>query len=167
MNKYKICVLRLSIYYTNWIYFSRKCEKYLRSNVYLSICVWNKLNKTHVFLLQFECCGVEAVTDWQAADPNNFSRGVPPSCCKNYTGNQCAANRYDAFEKGCFSQLQMKVEKNAKILIGVGIGIAFVEVCNIKYETSLFTFFSFLNNRISILLLCVANYIYYSFFASI
>lgn len=32
------------------------------------------------------------------------------------------------YSYGCYEKLQMKAESNAKILIGVGIGIAFVEV---------------------------------------
>lgn len=31
------------------------------------------------------------------------------------------------YKDGCFSKLEMKVQKGATVLIGVGIGIAFVE----------------------------------------
>ncbi|XP_001601564.1 CD151 antigen [Nasonia vitripennis] len=86
---------------------------------------WDKVQ------MKFECCGIDNPSDWQTADPSKFSRGLPPSCCKTYTASPCSASPYESFSKGCFTELQMKVQKNAKILIGVGIGIAFVEVAGI------------------------------------
>lgn len=37
------------------------------------------------------------------------------------------------YSYGCFDELQMKAEKSAKVLIGVGIGVAFIQVNN-EYE---------------------------------
>ena len=77
---------------------------------------------------QFKCCGIDSATDWQKSDANRFAHGLPPSCCKVDTGNPCINTQFEAYQTGCFSELEMKVQKNAKVLIGVGIGIAFVEV---------------------------------------
>lgn len=39
----------------------------------------------------------------------------------------CQLNNPAVYQEGCFSKLEMRVHKGATVLIGVGIGIAFVE----------------------------------------
>lgn len=78
-----------------------------------------------------ECCGVDKPEDW----PNNQR---PYSCCHSTRDGavppdmkQCQSaqsNDEYVYSTGCMDRLQMKASDNAKILIGVGIGIAFVEV---------------------------------------
>ncbi|KAJ3642459.1 hypothetical protein Zmor_025247 [Zophobas morio] len=78
------------------------------------------------------CCGVEGPNDWQGQQ-------LPYSCCHlneelhNELSEYClgvAKGKY-LYQNGCYEQLKMKINDNTKILIGVGIGIAFVEVAGI------------------------------------
>ena len=42
------------------------------------------------------------------------------------------------YSKGCYEKLKHKIESNTKVLIGVGIGIAFIEVrvlCYVSFLT--------------------------------
>lgn len=79
--------------------------------------------------LQLECCGVDGPTDWKRR---------PISCCHairekapDPTPDQCRtaqAGDDHLYNYGCFTELEMKAEKASKVLIGVGIGVAFIEV---------------------------------------
>lgn len=67
-----------------------------------------------------------------------FGEGnVPASCCHinaDNSPNALCRNTDDAkvvYQQGCFDKLKMKIKDNIVIIMGVGIGIAFVEVCNI------------------------------------
>lgn len=83
-----------------------------------------------------QCCGVDGPVDWHGPDSNE--KVIPQSCCHPTregatppTDVQCrSAKPSDIFvyQNGCYPILQMKIEEGAKVLIGVGIGIAFVEV---------------------------------------
>ncbi|KAF5306166.1 hypothetical protein FQR65_LT07442 [Abscondita terminalis] len=64
------------------------------------------------------CCGVEGPADW-----NQNQLVKPESCCKDPKKFPNCEN----YEMGCYTQLKLKVENKATILIGVGIGIAFVQ----------------------------------------
>lgn len=85
---------------------------------------------------KLECCGVESPNDWP-------EKKRPITCCHKITDRaeppedfhcKSAAPGDDIlYSTGCFDKLQMKAESNAKILIGVGIGIAFVEVIFFRY----------------------------------
>ncbi|XP_012277952.1 CD151 antigen [Orussus abietinus] len=78
---------------------------------------------------KLECCGVESWKDWIEAGVID-SRRLPNSCCKDLPqGQWCSGASVN--EKGCFEKLEMRVQDGAKVLIGVGIGIAFVEVAGI------------------------------------
>ncbi|KAJ8932727.1 hypothetical protein NQ314_014423, partial [Rhamnusium bicolor] len=79
---------------------------------------------------KFKCCGVEGPNDWQGQGLT-----LPRSCCHSegtdtqieaYCNNK-GIGKY-LHRTGCYDKLQMKINSNAKILIGVGIGIAFIEV---------------------------------------
>ncbi|XP_011312680.1 CD63 antigen [Fopius arisanus] len=80
---------------------------------------------------KLKCCGVESEKDWIEAGV--LQPGVlPSSCCTNGdTGNQCLESNVEVYRDGCYLQLKMRVENNARILIGVGIGIAFIELAGI------------------------------------
>lgn len=83
-----------------------------------------------------QCCGVEGPADWHGPDSND--KVIPYSCCYATregaappSESQCrTAKPTDIFvyQDGCYPKLQKKIEQGAKVLIGVGIGIAFVEV---------------------------------------
>jgi len=88
-----------------------------------------------------KCCGIDKPEDWQLAPPE-----WPASCCystedssrvpdgeKPTEHQNCQAQNNEAkyvYNTGCFQKMKEKIEGNSKVLIGVGIGIAFVEVKN-------------------------------------
>lgn len=82
---------------------------------------------------KMECCGVDKVDDWE--------KSRPASCCHPSregavapTVQHCQAakeNEDILYSTGCFSMIEMKVQSASKVLIGVGIGIAFIEVIGI------------------------------------
>uniref|UniRef100_A0A1Y1L9E2 Tetraspanin n=3 Tax=Photinus pyralis TaxID=7054 RepID=A0A1Y1L9E2_PHOPY len=85
--------------------------------------------------VKLECCGVEAPTDWP-------DKQRPFSCChktertdakppESFHCVQAEPGDDILYSVGCFDRLQMKADSSAKILIGVGIGIAFVEIIGI------------------------------------
>ncbi|EFN60280.1 CD63 antigen [Camponotus floridanus] len=80
---------------------------------------WDNVQK------KLQCCGVDGPNDWSPA--NGFMSNFPSSCC--IQDDQLINCRLDnvAYREGCFSKLEMRVHKGATVLIGVGIGIAFVE----------------------------------------
>lgn len=90
--------------------------------------------------------------DWLG--PLSEGKAMPASCChptrdgaEPPTEAQCrTAQPTDIYvwQEGCFQKLQMKVDQGAKVLIGVGIGIAFIEVNTFKHEEENF-----------VLLLCI------------
>ncbi|XP_017772659.1 PREDICTED: leukocyte surface antigen CD53 [Nicrophorus vespilloides] len=83
---------------------------------------------------KLECCGIEGPTDWPA-------KQRPYTCCHKVREGaqppedfhcQAALPGEDIlYSDGCFDKLKMKAESNAKILIGVGIGIAFIQLIGI------------------------------------
>ncbi|XP_022916133.2 CD63 antigen-like [Onthophagus taurus] len=83
---------------------------------------------------ELECCGIERADDWPKGQR-------PYSCCHALNPddtppdfNQCQnAQNVDPilYSTGCLEKLKMKTSSNASILIGVGIGIAFIEVIGI------------------------------------
>lgn len=80
---------------------------------------------------QLKCCGVDGPQGWSTV----FADGsVPGSCCVSNVQNDPNAvcrNSDDAsqvFQDGCYERLKIKTRENIVIIMGVGIGIAFVEV---------------------------------------
>ncbi|KAK4875853.1 hypothetical protein RN001_012275 [Aquatica leii] len=79
---------------------------------------WDNTQKTLM------CCGVDGPTDWTKSQ-----LVIPDTCCKDINKTAtCVSGNYD---KGCFAKLKLRVEEKATVLIGVGIGIAFVQVAGI------------------------------------
>ncbi|KAM0731349.1 CD63 antigen [Formica fusca] len=78
---------------------------------------------------KLECCGVDGPNDWTPS--NGFTLTFPSSCCKHDPQVICQVNDATVYQEGCFSKLEMRVHKGATVLIGVGIGIAFVEIAGI------------------------------------
>ncbi|KAK9880102.1 hypothetical protein WA026_008617 [Henosepilachna vigintioctopunctata] len=83
---------------------------------------------------KLKCCGVTGPKDWP-------SKTRPLSCCHPIREGAAPPQEFhcqDAIEgdqilynDGCFDELKMKAESSANVLMGVGIGIAFVEVVGI------------------------------------
>lgn len=83
---------------------------------------WDNVQK------KLQCCGVDGPTDWSPA--NGFTGNFPSSCCMDMQVT-CQIGSLSVYAEGCFNKLEMRVRKGATVLIGVGIGIAFVEVAGI------------------------------------
>ncbi|EZA52517.1 hypothetical protein DMN91_005705 [Ooceraea biroi] len=77
---------------------------------------------------KLQCCGVEGPNDWNII---GFTGRFPSSCCRPNNQVACQVGSPSAYPDGCFSKLEMRVQKCATVLIGVGIGIAFVEIAGI------------------------------------
>jgi len=73
--------------------------------------------------MQLQCCGVDGPRDWINQIP------FPLSCCDDTQLSICQLS--NAYKEGCFSKLEMRIQNSATVLIGVGIGIAFVEASKI------------------------------------
>lgn len=68
----------------------------------------------------------------------DWTNQIPESCCQEYQEyinevpsppcNRLGKNMNYLRTRGCYEKLTSKASSGAKILIGVGIGIAFVEV---------------------------------------
>ncbi|XP_057655805.1 CD63 antigen-like [Diorhabda carinulata] len=74
----------------------------------------------HVIERVLKCCGVTGPEDYQTPK-------VPLSCCRNIEV-QCPSPNNDVNSDGCAIKLQGEIEKNSKIIGGVAIGIAVIEV---------------------------------------
>lgn len=90
---------------------------------------------------KLQCCGVDGPADWHSQEVTSARDGqkmMPSSCCHPTrdgaappTDAQCSKGLPTdiyVYQDGCYPKLQEKVDQGAKVLIGVGIGIAFIEV---------------------------------------
>ncbi|XP_014477772.1 PREDICTED: CD63 antigen [Dinoponera quadriceps] len=93
----------------------------MKNNTEADKQAWDNVQK------KLQCCGVDGPNDWSAA--NGF-RNFPSSCCMDMQVI-CQLGIPAVYKDGCFSKLEMRVQKGATVLIGVGIGIAFVEIAGI------------------------------------
>ncbi|XP_063973657.1 CD63 antigen [Diachasmimorpha longicaudata] len=81
--------------------------------------------------MKLKCCGIDSAKDWIEAGVLDASV-LPYSCCRGAEENtQCLESNAEVYTEGCYMELKLRVENNARVLIGVGIGIAFVEVAGI------------------------------------
>ncbi|XP_041366266.1 tetraspanin-7-like [Gigantopelta aegis] len=95
-----------------------------------------------------ECCGVNNYTDYRHVFPANGTRHVPDSCCvltnrdpddpipKDPTKCQADAMNseligVDIQPFGCIDAITNKIKEYNGILLGIGIGIAFIQVLGI------------------------------------
>lgn len=95
--------------------------------------------------IYFKCCGVNGPNDWDNStySKNTTGRTVPESCCRRKASAeskdptdltpsdfQTCANPADAatYDTGCYKAAMEWFDKHATILIGVGIGIACLEL---------------------------------------
>ncbi|KAF7288114.1 hypothetical protein GWI33_000164 [Rhynchophorus ferrugineus] len=89
---------------------------------------WDNLQK------KLQCCGVDRSTDWDVGKrplscchaPREGSPEPEPIHCRNAKPGEDIL-----YSKGCFDMIEEKAEGASKVLIGVGIGIAFIEVIGI------------------------------------
>ncbi|KYN26889.1 CD63 antigen [Trachymyrmex cornetzi] len=88
--------------------------------------VQKKVIRLYIDNYFLQCCGVDGARDW--IDNVNLVGVIPPSCCDE-TMTICQV--VTANKEGCFNKLEMRVQNSATVLIGVGIGIAFVEASKV------------------------------------
>lgn len=98
-----------------------------------NIILFLLLGIKYIFFLQLRCCGVDSMNDWNEIMPDGT---LPRSCCPitdDDSVSTCTIRSENVYMDACFSLLESIIVKNANLLIGVGIGIAFVEVCIILH----------------------------------
>lgn len=84
----------------------------------------------HAYVPQLGCCGINGYTDWDSVVPPT----IPNSCCsvREITGTVTTACTKDSeflHKSGCITKLVSHMQDIAYVLGGVGLGIAFVQVC--------------------------------------
>lgn len=80
--------------------------------------------------MQLKCCGIDNSTDWKGKRPKSCCHAIREGV-EGPTDLQCtSALPADdiLYTSGCFEKIEMKTKDASKVLIGVGIGIAFIEV---------------------------------------
>lgn len=96
---------------------------------------WNNIQKT------LKCCGVTSQSDWlylvnRTSDGSNL---LPASCCRsNYIdpitkdcdkSGALYKDRY--YIEGCLPLLKEQIKDNTTVLIGIGVGISFIQLLGI------------------------------------
>ncbi|XP_020291393.1 CD63 antigen [Pseudomyrmex gracilis] len=89
---------------------------------------WDNVQK------KLQCCGVDGPSDWTSS-----TLSFPSSCCMEDSQviGSCQMGSTMMYREGCFNKLEMRVQKSATVLIGVGIGIAFIEIAGIIFACCL------------------------------
>lgn len=93
------------------------------------IMAWNTVQQ------RMMCCGIDGPRNWY--DSNNQT--IPASCCRplyiDSGSKDCAKSEalfiHRYYQDGCISKIHDRVANSSSILIGVGIGIAFVQLLGI------------------------------------
>ncbi|KAH1020225.1 hypothetical protein HUJ04_009929, partial [Dendroctonus ponderosae] len=78
---------------------------------------------------KLKCCGVDNATDWTRKRPQSCCHGVREGAAEPDALHCTNARPGDdiLYSSGCFEKIEMKTKDASKVLIGVGIGIAFIE----------------------------------------
>ncbi|XP_076652296.1 tetraspanin 66E isoform X1 [Halictus rubicundus] len=85
---------------------------------------------------QLHCCGVESYTDFrESINWTTTDKIVPEACCIKENNalkdpscpmSPTSSNSY--YKQGCYEAIVRTIQENAAIAIGVGAGLAFVEI---------------------------------------
>nr|CAD7421071.1 unnamed protein product [Timema poppensis] len=81
--------------------------------------------------MKLKCCGVENWRDWE-----NVSVPLPASCCPDPPAQplkQICATPATVYSVGCYDTLKTKVKDGAIVIMGVGIGLAFIQFIGIVF----------------------------------
>lgn len=109
---------------------TNKLEASIRKSDHADVMAWDNVQR------KLHCCGVTGPADWVEQSSNRTLRS---SCCMPQYIDEDTKDCKNAlplfkdryFQEGCVMKLKDKVEHNAKSLIGVGIGIAFIQLLGI------------------------------------
>ncbi|XP_055690518.1 tetraspanin-7 [Lutzomyia longipalpis] len=105
-------------------------QKSIRNSNAEDLSAWDNVQK------KLHCCGLDGPADWVDLSRDRYLR---PSCCRpEYIDaqskdcrNALPLHKDKYYQDGCADKLKMRVDSNASILIGVGIGIAFIQILGI------------------------------------
>lgn len=85
----------------------------------------------------FVCCGVSNYTNWAETPYGQKTHGAPDSCCK-HSEPDCGLGIFNGSktieeinQDGCFSKLEQFVVDNVAIVLGVGAGIAVLQIIGV------------------------------------
>lgn len=88
---------------------------------------------------EIHCCGTTNYTEWFATPYGQSVKGVPDSCCIAYVDG-CGfniVNNPDAstriWTSGCVPELAQQVQHKAGVFVGIGVGIAFIQLIGIVF----------------------------------
>lgn len=86
-----------------------------------------------------KCCGIESFRDWFGKEIK--FNGVPPTCCKNLSNDQCAQGITNAtatdvagntiYTVGCYQKLKDEIKNNVVVAGGIGIALVVIQVLGI------------------------------------
>jgi len=101
--------------------------------------------------MEFECCGSDGYSDYGTDSKifNTSGKNVPKSCCEKATGElgQLDDTEWETCSKaaeknppgdglknkGCYDSLLSWIQAHAVIVVGIGFGLAFVEIMGIVF----------------------------------
>ncbi|XP_039255926.2 CD63 antigen-like [Styela clava] len=105
---------------------------------------------------KFKCCGAVSSVDWETStgfqaeakarmtqagiSSNNGTKIVPDSCCitpKKDCGLKSGHLIYTGAKNGCVEKIEAFIKRNAGVIGGVGIGIAFIQIVGIIFACCL------------------------------
>ncbi|XP_034417206.1 CD151 antigen-like isoform X2 [Cyclopterus lumpus] len=92
---------------------------------------------------EFKCCGSNSSSDWAESawirTRDAAGRMVPDSCCKTLT-EFCGRRDHPSniYKGGCITQLEKFILDHLKIIGGVGVGIACVQVIGMVFTCYLY-----------------------------
>jgi len=102
----------------------KSMDNYGRKNDSLVTVTWNEMQT------DYECCGTNNATDWEATwFYKNHTDSFPSSCCKNQTAEGFCKD--STFERGCFDALAAAGKSHLVIIAGVALGIAVLQAIGI------------------------------------
>lgn len=107
-------------------------EKYNKEEAYQE--TWDDTQRT------LKCCGIDKPSDWKNYGGFNNNNEVPESCCLQNREKECvqSPNGQNSYQDGCFDVVLDYAQSHAKLIGGVGIGIAILLLTGIIFSCAVF-----------------------------
>ena len=84
--------------------------------------VWDELQ------IDYQCCGMDGVSDWSGKLSNDPTVNFPESCCNTTSGTTCSpAIIAHSYTKGCLNEVVEILSRNLLIVSSIGIGIVVLQ----------------------------------------